>query len=110
MVTVAEHLAGIRNASVLDLDELCRLARSAAHDVLTYFSRGHFLVFDRGDGHLDAACHVDDRATIDLLVVDPSVHDPSVEQRMVGVAHALCDAYPVDTARATSGRRWRGRR
>lgn len=88
--------AGIRNANVLDIDELCRLARTAAHTIARHLSRGHFLVLDRGDGHLDAACHVDvrdDGTAIDLLVVDPAVADPAIERRMVGVAHAVCEAY-----------------
>lgn len=103
-------IAGIRNANLLDIDELCRLARAAAHTVVHYLSCGHLLVLDRGDGRLDAACHVDESTAIDLLVVDPSVRDPAVEQRLVGVAHALCEAYAVGEREPRSTRRSRGRR
>ena len=89
-------MSGIRNATLLDLQELSRLAKSAAYKLAGYLTRGYMLVLDRGDGHLDAACHVDvseSSSSIDLLVVDPSIHDENVEHRLVGVAHALCEAY-----------------
>jgi N-acetylglutamate synthase-like GNAT family acetyltransferase len=86
----------IRNASLLDIDALCRLLARAAHEVAAYLSRGHLLVLERRDGALEAVCHVDvgvGRSTIDVLVVDPELADDSVRPRMVGVARALCEAY-----------------
>jgi hypothetical protein len=87
----------IRNANLLDLAELTRLLAGTVHAIASYFGRGHFLVLERRDGTLEAACHVDvspDCSTIDLLVVDPAVRDGgTVQRRMVGVASALCEAY-----------------
>jgi hypothetical protein len=84
----------IRNASLLDIDQLCRLLSMAAHAIAKYFTRGLLLVLER-EGTLQAACHVElveDRPAIDMLVVA----DENVTQRMVGVANALCVAYALD--------------
>lgn len=85
----------IRNASLLDLAELTRLLRAAAHTVAGYLTCGHLFVLEERDGTIQAACHVDMRTgqpTIDLLVVNPAHEDTTVRKRMVGVAYALCGA------------------
>lgn len=93
----------IRNANLLDLGELSRLLSAATHTIMSYLTRGHLLVLERRDGTLRAACHLEmkaDRSTIDLLVVDATTSDAAVQQRMVGVANALCEAYGYPGATA----------
>jgi hypothetical protein len=87
----------IRSASLADTREVSRLvARATAADVGAWLDHGHVLVLDRHDGTLGAVARVavrDGYGTLDLLVVDPGLADRGIEQRMSGVAHALCEAF-----------------
>lgn len=86
----------VRNANALDMTELERLIPRSAGETFTWFGNGHLLVLDLGDGTLGAAVHIDvhdEHATLDLLVVDERLAGREIEQRMSGVAHALCVAY-----------------
>jgi len=101
----AARLAGnVRNAESRDRDELGRLfARTGvdAHALRAAASNphGHVLVLEV-DGALRGAVYVvidskGPRARIALLIVDPAAASVrnEVEERMIGVAMALCEAY-----------------
>jgi hypothetical protein len=113
----------VRNANLLDTPEIDRLLAAASHhsgaeslgtsDVNALLDRGHLLVLARSDGGVDAVAHVDvsaGRATLDLLVVDPVLIGTEIEQRMTGVARALCEAYGCEHVVVTPRRASRGRR
>lgn len=94
----SRHGGMIRNATLLDTAELGRLlgkASASRTDTLDLLEHGHTLVLELGKA-LGAAVHVDvtaNRATVNLLVVDPTLQGQHVAERMNGVAHALCEAY-----------------
>jgi hypothetical protein len=97
----------IRNATVVDTAALSRLLTTTPANVNALLSRGHTLVLDRCDGTLGAAIHldlVDGRATMDMLVVDPSLAGCDLEDRMTGVARALCEAYGCDRVETRAAR------
>ena|ERR1700759_4151921 len=94
-------LTTIRNGTMLDLPELDRLLPRTAGNALDWLpdGHGHLLVYDLGNGTLGAAVHVEvhaTTATLDLLVVDPALAGREIEDRLSGVAHALCEAYGCD--------------
>jgi hypothetical protein len=118
-------LGSIRKVDPRDDVELARLAQTACLGAtLSRLDRecGHLLVFEL-EGALRAAAyvaidarHVD--ARVHLLVIDPTLGAAmrEVEDRMLGVARALCEAYgcaaieiattsrePVGERRVTSG-------
>lgn len=95
----------IRNAAPRDLAELARLCAGDKVDMRLFDAAhrhpfGHLLVFEL-DGAIRAATYVviDEahglRARLELLLVDPAVARArkSIEDRMIGVASALCEAY-----------------
>jgi N-acetylglutamate synthase-like GNAT family acetyltransferase len=93
----------IRYATAHDVPELTRLiSTSATHarqDIDAWFDRGQLVVLDLGDDTLGAVIHVDmgcDRAVMDLCVVDPALRETDAEERISGVAHAICAAYGCD--------------
>lgn len=105
--SVAYHSGTIRHGTLFDTHELSRLVAcppaSPANrrgpsraDMLDMLSRGHLLVLELNKHTLGAAIHVNvfaNRATVDLLVIDPALQGQHVAERMSGVAHALCEAY-----------------
>lgn len=123
--TTAELRGRLRNASLIDTAELARLLRATGHasghaasrDIAPYelLSSGHLLVLDLG-GRLAAAVHVrvaHDHATISTLLVDPALHGRQLEDRMISVAHAFCEAYGYELPARHDARvaaRARGRR
>jgi N-acetylglutamate synthase-like GNAT family acetyltransferase len=112
----------IRNARIADASEISRLIGEASstpgtRNAIDLYDRGHLLVLDLGARELGGVVHVDvsddRRAILDLLVVDPAVSGSHFEQRMSGVAHALCEAYGCDHLDTLAERRHvatRGRR
>lgn len=127
MTTAMKQSVGsgrIRNASLLDLSEISRLLFHASPkrtiapphlaDRADLFERGYFLVLELAPDRLGAAVHIeldrDERATIDLLAVDSCLPVLETEQRMCGVAHALCEAYGCNDAGTDAHRAPRGRR
>src|SRR5262249_40729050 len=89
----------IRNASLLDTTELARLLITTPADVAGLLSHRHLPLPDRRHGPLGAAVHFDvahGHATMDMLVVDSELAGCDVEDRMTGVARALCEAYGCD--------------
>ena len=100
------HPGRIRNATLLDTRALSRLLPHGAasrHDPLSLLTHGHLLVLDLGHDSLGAAAHVevvDNLATVDLLVVDPTLRGQHIAERMAGVAHALCEAHGYTIADA----------
>ena len=62
--------------------------------------RRHLLVLDAPDGALAAAALVSiekKRGHLAMLVVARRFHDQGIEDRMIGVATALCAAFGADT-------------
>lgn len=116
----------LRSATLLDTPELARLLRTtgyvhtghaalAPYDLLEH---GHLLVLEL-TGKIAAAIHVrvaHDHATVDALLIDPALYGPEherqIEDRMISVAHAFCEAYgyALPSQLAISQRRVRGRR
>ena len=65
------------------------------HTLAGLVDHGHLLVLEHGCD-LGAAAHVvidHAHGALDLLVVDPALHGLGIEDRMTGVAEALCEAY-----------------
>ena len=114
--TCHSRLAGtVRNAETRDLAELGRLFKSADFDARALHAQaqrscGHLLVLDV-DGSLRAAVYVviepaGPRGRLQMLIVDAVVTTDRkvIEDRMLGVALALCDAYAcVEVEIAASG-------
>jgi hypothetical protein len=95
-------LGSIRNAEPRDAAELARLLQTTRHKVTpagVEREREHLLVFEL-EGVLRAASYVEidarrSHARIHLLAVDTGLGSArrEVEDRMLGVARSLCDAY-----------------
>jgi hypothetical protein len=79
----------------IDEDELDEVAR-----------RGELIVLDLQPDELAAAACVAVGRGLVFLVIDPEIASPALEDRMLGVAHALCESKtkPACAAR-TRGRR-----
>lgn len=118
-----EGTGRVRSARLDDAAALAALLDAAgapdflplrASDVQGWLDRGQLLVLD-DDGQLAAAAFLEqrgDRAQLELLVVDPSHHGHGIEERMLGVASALVEAFElpeIDIATIRQ-RRSRGRR
>ena len=105
----SRHDGRIRNATLLDTCELSRLlgkASTSRAEPLDLLAHGHLLVLELGKAELGAAVHVDvagNCATVNLLVVDPSLRGRHVAERMSGVARALCEAYGYTVDECTGG-------
>lgn len=106
--TMGAALPGsIRSAEPRDRAQIARLLAGSGIDAQTLAveldgpsQHGHVLVFDL-DGAVRAVAHVQvvtdaaPRGWLQLLVVDPAVAEigASIEDRMLAVAAALCEAY-----------------
>jgi hypothetical protein len=106
-VATERVLGSIRKFESRDASALTRLLEVAGLDAQTAgqidSDRGHLLVLDV-EGALRAVAYVEldvprSRARVQLLAVDPGLGAATreVEDRMIGVALALCDAYACAT-------------
>jgi N-acetylglutamate synthase-like GNAT family acetyltransferase len=95
----------IREATAADLpaiDELMRAQASGSTRELCDRERGrcHLLVLDAPDGGIAAAALVHiagTRGHLTMLVVASRFEGEGLEDRMIGVAEALCSAFGADT-------------
>jgi hypothetical protein len=100
----------VRCARCDDAAKLSRLfartvvPRALPLDSAHWMDRGHLLVLDDGEAILAAALveNCDGRGHLEFLVIDPTVTSSGVEDRMIGVAAALCEAYEQETMEIAS--------
>ena len=99
-----QSTATIREATEDDTPALRRLLGPQTFDERVP-GRHHVLVVDGTDGHLAAAAVVDIEGAqghIARLVVAAGFAGDGLEQRLIGVAEALCRAFGAETFEVTS--------
>jgi hypothetical protein len=92
----------VRGGKHDDLPAVARLidrANSAHHiphidqdELEAVTDRGQLIVLPLGPSELAAAACVAPGRGLIFLVIDPAVSSPELQQRMIGVADALCDS------------------
>ena len=107
MSQTSEKRAGsgrVRSAHLADTAELTKLfARTGKAELVRlgpaavsgWLDRGHLLVLDDA-GAIVAAAVIDERdgaGQLELLVVEPTRRGRGIEERMLGVIEALCEAF-----------------
>jgi N-acetylglutamate synthase-like GNAT family acetyltransferase len=112
----------VRNARLSDAAALARLLERAGvagsfalreADVAAHLDRGYLLVLDAGGDTVLAVASIavgPDLGHLRLLVVDPAFAGLGVEERMTGVALALCEAQGLRGMDIEAPSRVRGRR
>lgn len=89
----------IRLATPEDLPRIRDLV-AGVHDLRVIPGHRYLLVLDGEDGSLAAAASVtldDGRGHLGFLAIAPGAEGERLEDRMIGVAEALCSAFGCDT-------------